>query len=247
MAGGRDRLRSAIERRIESSGEACAPLQPSRARRPDRPCPSATRRDRGSARARGPAPGGRGCTEAADQVEHLRRQVIALSPQSTLDRGYAVVQHRDGRIVMDREDVGVGELLRVRVARGDFGVRPVGNGTEDAPSPPPRQARKRARRSRSRRHRVSAMASGTGEDPRRRFPTSQTCATRRPAKSSSPSWPVEAGQAPLEDSMSLWRRGEALAAHCSRWLDGAQAEIERATEASASPSQSAPAEGHETA
>ncbi len=40
---------------------------------------------------------------------------------------------------------------------------------------------------------------------------------------------LEAGQAPLEDSMHLWRRGEALAAHCSRWLDGAQAEIERST------------------
>jgi exodeoxyribonuclease VII small subunit len=40
---------------------------------------------------------------------------------------------------------------------------------------------------------------------------------------------LEAGQAPLEDSMHLWRRGEALAAHCATWLDGAQAEIERAT------------------
>ncbi|MDN5794274.1 MAG: exodeoxyribonuclease VII small subunit [Intrasporangium sp.] len=40
---------------------------------------------------------------------------------------------------------------------------------------------------------------------------------------------LEAGQAPLEDSMQLWRRGEALAAHCQQWLDGAQAEIERAT------------------
>ncbi|WP_347351989.1 exodeoxyribonuclease VII small subunit [Intrasporangium sp.] len=39
---------------------------------------------------------------------------------------------------------------------------------------------------------------------------------------------LEAGQAPLEESMQLWRRGEALAAHCQRWLDGAQAEIERA-------------------
>ncbi len=71
---------------------------------------------------------------AADQAEHLRRQVVALSPQSTLERGYAVVQHRDGRIVMDQDDVGVGELLRVRVARGDFGVRPVSDGTADAPS-----------------------------------------------------------------------------------------------------------------
>ena len=68
---------------------------------------------------------------AADQAEHLRRQVVALSPQSTLERGYAVVQHRDGRIVMDQDDVGVGELLRVRVARGDFGVRPVTAGADD--------------------------------------------------------------------------------------------------------------------
>lgn len=40
---------------------------------------------------------------------------------------------------------------------------------------------------------------------------------------------LEAGQAPLEDSMQLWRRGEALAAHCATWLDGAQAEIEGTT------------------
>lgn len=37
---------------------------------------------------------------------------------------------------------------------------------------------------------------------------------------------LEAGQAPLEESMRLWRRGEALAARCTTWLDGAQAEIE---------------------
>jgi len=47
---------------------------------------------------------------------------------------------------------------------------------------------------------------------------------------------LETGQAPLEDSMQLWRRGEALAAHCSRWLDDAQGEIERAIRpAAASP------------
>jgi exodeoxyribonuclease VII large subunit len=62
---------------------------------------------------------------AADQVDHLRAQVRALSPLATLERGYAVVQHADGRIVMDRADVDADELLRVRVARGDFGVRPV--------------------------------------------------------------------------------------------------------------------------
>lgn len=62
---------------------------------------------------------------ARDQVGHLASQVRALSPQSTLERGYAVVQHRDGRVVMDQGELAVGELLRVRVARGDFGVRTV--------------------------------------------------------------------------------------------------------------------------
>ncbi len=62
---------------------------------------------------------------AGDQIDHLRAQVRALSPLATLERGYAVVQHADGRIVMDRADVDADELLRVRVARGDFGVRPV--------------------------------------------------------------------------------------------------------------------------
>jgi len=62
---------------------------------------------------------------ACDQVNHLRAQVRALSPLATLERGYAVVQHADGRVVMDRAEVDPDELLRVVVARGDFAVRPV--------------------------------------------------------------------------------------------------------------------------
>ena len=62
-----------------------------------------------------------------DWIGHLRAQVRALSPQSTLDRGYAVVTHPDGRVVRDREDVAPDELLRVLVARGDFGVRVIGH------------------------------------------------------------------------------------------------------------------------
>jgi exodeoxyribonuclease VII large subunit len=63
---------------------------------------------------------------AEDEVRHLSARVRSLSPQSTLERGYAVVQHRDGRVVMSRAEVEREELLRVRVARGDFGVRAVG-------------------------------------------------------------------------------------------------------------------------
>ena len=32
---------------------------------------------------------------------------------------------------------------------------------------------------------------------------------------------LEGGQLGLEESMTLWQRGEALARHCSRWLDAA--------------------------
>jgi exodeoxyribonuclease VII large subunit len=63
---------------------------------------------------------------AADQIAHLRAQVRTLSPLSTLERGYAVVQHRDGHVVMDPGEVEVDELLRVQVARGDFAARAVG-------------------------------------------------------------------------------------------------------------------------
>ena len=64
---------------------------------------------------------------ARDHSAHLRAQLRTLSPQSTLDRGYAIVQQEDGRVVMDASALQVGELLRVRVAHGDFGVRTVGS------------------------------------------------------------------------------------------------------------------------
>ena len=36
---------------------------------------------------------------------------------------------------------------------------------------------------------------------------------------------LENGQVGLEESMQLWQRGEALAAHCGQWLDRAEARI----------------------
>lgn len=63
---------------------------------------------------------------AADQIAHLRAQVRLLSPQSTLDRGYAIVQHADGDVVRDPAELRAEELLRVTVASGDFGARVVG-------------------------------------------------------------------------------------------------------------------------
>ena len=42
---------------------------------------------------------------------------------------------------------------------------------------------------------------------------------------------LEGGQIGLEESMSLWQRGEALATHCNTWLDGAEAKLTSGSEA----------------
>ncbi len=43
---------------------------------------------------------------------------------------------------------------------------------------------------------------------------------------------LEGGQVGLEESMRLWKRGEVLAAHCSTWLDGAEAALTEDTDGS---------------
>ncbi len=62
---------------------------------------------------------------AHDEITHLTGRVRSLSPLRTLQRGYAVVRHTDGALVTNAADVEIDELLRVTVAEGDFGVRPV--------------------------------------------------------------------------------------------------------------------------
>lgn len=39
---------------------------------------------------------------------------------------------------------------------------------------------------------------------------------------------LEAGSSSLEDSLSMWERGEALAKRCEEWLEGAKARLEAA-------------------
>ncbi len=39
---------------------------------------------------------------------------------------------------------------------------------------------------------------------------------------------LEQGSQPLEESLRLWERGEALAARCEQWLKGARERLERA-------------------
>jgi len=44
---------------------------------------------------------------------------------------------------------------------------------------------------------------------------------------------LETGGEPLEASLALWERGEALAARCQEWLDGARERLAAAQSASA--------------
>lgn len=55
-------------------------------------------------------------------IGHLRTQVRSLSPQSTLDRGYAVVRDMAGHVITDSNTVKTGQNLQVRLAKGELKV-----------------------------------------------------------------------------------------------------------------------------
>ncbi len=116
----RGRARASIRRRVRTESELMAGL-PERLRHSVR-----ARLDREAAegvalRERGRRSIGSALTSAAGDLAHVRARVRGLSPQATLDRGYAVVQRADGLVVRDREEA-VGPL-RIRVARGEFTAR----------------------------------------------------------------------------------------------------------------------------
>jgi len=60
---------------------------------------------------------------ADSELTHTHARVVALSPAATLKRGYAVLQKADGHAVRDPEEVTADEVLRARVAEGEFTVR----------------------------------------------------------------------------------------------------------------------------
>lgn len=71
---------------------------------------------------------------ALDRTMHLRAQVRALSPQHTLDRGYAVVQRSDGSVLRDSGDAEPGSELRIRLARGELRARTLPGPAADEPA-----------------------------------------------------------------------------------------------------------------
>ena len=115
----RGRARASVHRRLEREAELMAGL-PQRLRATVR-----TRIDRDlldtSALRQRVLRRTTGLVEAAlADLDHVRARVRALSPQATLDRGYAVVRTPDGAVVRDADEAA--GTLRVRVARGEFDV-----------------------------------------------------------------------------------------------------------------------------
>ena len=59
--------------------------------------------------------------EAKSEVKEIKAQITALSPLSTLKRGYAVIQKK-GRVVTNSKDVLLSDQLAVKLAKGELTV-----------------------------------------------------------------------------------------------------------------------------
>jgi exodeoxyribonuclease VII large subunit len=117
IGGLRERTRTSVRQRLEREAELMAGL-PERLRATMQ---ARIARDRGEAgllrdRARRRVTGL--VESAGTDLAHVRARLRSLSPQSTLDRGYAVVRRPDGTVIRDAAEAS--GALRVRVARGEF-------------------------------------------------------------------------------------------------------------------------------
>ena len=63
----------------------------------------------------------------SDDLAHTRARLLALSPASTLRRGYAIVQHQDNGVVRSAAEADPGETLTVRFAADQLAVRVCGD------------------------------------------------------------------------------------------------------------------------
>jgi exodeoxyribonuclease VII large subunit len=113
----RERTRQSIRQRLRGESALMAGL-PERMREAVRSRLAGEARDVDALRERGRRRTRTVVEAAAADLEHVRARIRSLSPQSTLDRGYAVVQRADGLVVLDPDDAT--GPLRIRVARGEF-------------------------------------------------------------------------------------------------------------------------------
>jgi exodeoxyribonuclease VII large subunit len=61
--------------------------------------------------------------EAKNRVGLAAASLDALSPLAVLQRGYAIAQDKDGRLVREAQAIAPGDFLRVRLAKGRLNCR----------------------------------------------------------------------------------------------------------------------------
>jgi exodeoxyribonuclease VII large subunit len=120
VADARRRMAGSLGRRVERERQALAALRA----RPALADPGRRLREQAERvedlRTRATATMRRRLGHATEDVSHLRDRVRALSPAATLERGYAVVQDTDGRVVRTPDQAPPGTRLRIRVTGGEF-------------------------------------------------------------------------------------------------------------------------------
>ena len=101
-----------------------------------------------------------------DRVTYLRRSARVLSPESTIERGYALVTRDDGAVVTEPAQVRVGETLRIRVAGGTLDAQVLGGDPSDRGGDPTDHSDDRTDRSDA--PTSSSMTTDEGEPDERR-------------------------------------------------------------------------------
>ncbi|MCX6500184.1 MAG: exodeoxyribonuclease VII large subunit [Arthrobacter sp.] len=129
----RDQLRRGVTRLVERETDRLASLRSRPALASPEVMVSVRHDDVERLKGRSQAAVTTAVVRATDQLVHLNAQVRALSPQKTLDRGYAVVQLDDGvpglahhKVVRHPDQVPAGTPLAVRVAGGGFTAESTG-------------------------------------------------------------------------------------------------------------------------
>ncbi|MDR6505457.1 exodeoxyribonuclease VII large subunit [Arthrobacter oryzae] len=130
----RDQLRRGVTRLVERESDRMTSLRSRPVLASPEVMVSTRAEDVARLSSRSRAAIGTAVLRAADQIVHLRNQVRSLSPQQTLDRGYAVVQVADAEradqqraVVRHPSQAPEGSELFVRVAGGSFSARSTGN------------------------------------------------------------------------------------------------------------------------
>ena len=118
VASARDRLRGAVAQRIAREQAALDALRSRPALADPRGLVDERRAEVDELRSRARRSLGHGLDRAADNLDHQRARVRALSPLETLRRGYAVLQDDGGHVVSSVTDVTVGQDVSVRVLDG---------------------------------------------------------------------------------------------------------------------------------